>query len=179
MQGRPRCGNQKGFTLIELLVVIAIIGILSIVAMVSFNSARAKARDARRVAEIREIQKALELYYADHGQYPLSGGSSMPNNGWSNSIDASWNSLQAELAPYLSTFPRDPINSTDGWSGYCDGYNYSYFSRGYGCPQQWYMLVYRPEVSGIESPGVIACDGSDFQYTHEGYNVTVGECKGC
>ncbi len=60
----------RGFTLIELLVVIAIIGLLSSIVFASVNSVRAKARDTRRIADLNEIRKALDLYYADHGQYP-------------------------------------------------------------------------------------------------------------
>lgn len=61
----------KGFTLVELLVVIAIIGLLSTLAVVSLGSARSKARDARRISDIKQIQTALELYFADQGEYPI------------------------------------------------------------------------------------------------------------
>lgn len=62
--------NIKGFTLIELLVVIAIIGVLASVVMPSINSARMRAIDAKRINAIKQIQKALEMYYIDHGDYP-------------------------------------------------------------------------------------------------------------
>lgn len=64
--------KQPAFTLIELLVVISIIGLLSSVVFASIGSARAKARDARRMSDMNEIAKALELYYADHGAYPIT-----------------------------------------------------------------------------------------------------------
>ncbi|MBI2100970.1 MAG: type II secretion system protein, partial [Candidatus Vogelbacteria bacterium] len=60
----------SGFTLIELLVVISIIALLSSIVFASFAEARMKARNARRIVELREIQKAIELYRADHGVYP-------------------------------------------------------------------------------------------------------------
>lgn len=62
--------QRKGFTLIELLVVIAIIALLSTLAVVALNNAREKSRDAKRVSDVKQIQTALELFYADQGQYP-------------------------------------------------------------------------------------------------------------
>ena len=62
--------RQRGFTLIELLVVIAIIGILSSVVLTSLGSSRVKAQDAARINFLNQMRNALELYYADNGQYP-------------------------------------------------------------------------------------------------------------
>lgn len=64
--------SSKAFTLIELLVVIAIIGVLSSVVLVSLNSARGDARDVTRSAQAKELKKALEVYYLEHGSYPVT-----------------------------------------------------------------------------------------------------------
>lgn len=104
--------TKKGFTLIELLVVIAIIGVLSSLVLASLNSARLKGRDTRRISDIDQIQKALELYYHDHNDYPhrssaasWSSGSGLPNTNWNN--------LGIDLAPYIQ-LPLPPNNgSTD------------------------------------------------------------------
>ncbi len=64
--------REKGFTLIELLVVVAIIGVLASMVMSSLNDARQKSREARWQSEMRAVQTALELYYLDHGSYPIS-----------------------------------------------------------------------------------------------------------
>ncbi|HVY67669.1 MAG TPA: type II secretion system protein [Patescibacteria group bacterium] len=156
--------EQRGFTLIELLVVISIIGLMASVVLVSLNGARKKARDAKRLADIRQFQSALELYYADNNQYPASGGATTPNNIWSNSSDSSWNALQTALSAYVSKLPKDPSenNNPAEWGG--SGYHYSYFSYGYGCPQQWYMIVYQLETANGPDPGVTTCDGTFFQY---------------
>ena len=149
--------------------VIAIIGLLSTIVLVALNTARAKARDARRSGDIHQIMLALEMYYDDYEEYPASGGASSPNSGWSNSSDSSWDTLQTELDGYIN-LPADPKNETGGWAG--NGkYNYDYFSLGYGCPQQWYMLVYKLEKPNITSPGVTACDGTNFNY---GGTITIG-----
>jgi len=157
--------------LIELLVVIAIIGLLATLAVVAFGSARTKARDARRQADANNIQKALEMYYAVNGTYPASGGATSPNGGWTNSNDGSWTAFKTAMAPYIN-LPTDPVNSGTGWPADGVAYSYAYYSLSYGCPQKWYMFVYRLEnMTGAISPGITACDGTNFNY---GGTMTVG-----
>lgn len=163
--------SRLGFTLIELLVVISVIGMLSGMILVAMNGVRAKARDARRMHDIDQIRKALELYYLQNNQYPASGGATSPNNGWSNSNNASWATLQTALSPHLAVLPQDPVNSAGSWAGASGNYTYTYFSSGYGCSQQWYMLVYRLEKTTKVSPGVTTCNGTNFNYSG---TVTVG-----
>lgn len=64
--------REKGFTLGELLVVIAIIGLLSAVIIGSLNTSRERGEDTARVSELIEINKAINLYYADHNAYPVA-----------------------------------------------------------------------------------------------------------
>lgn len=155
--------KQKGFTLIELLVVIAVIGLLASIVLVAVNTAREKARDVKRKADIQQIMLAWELYYDANDEYPLSGGATSPNNGWSNSNDSSWDTLQTNVIDFIS-LPKDPINTASGWAAEAGKYTYTYWSRNYGCDQQWYMIVYRLENPDITSPGVTACDGTFFNY---------------
>lgn len=63
-----------GFTLIELLVVVSIISLLSSITMASLQVGRMKARDARRIQDLHQIQLALDLYFSDHGYYPVGDG---------------------------------------------------------------------------------------------------------
>jgi len=65
--------KKKGFTLIELLIVVAIVGSLASAVYVMVSPGREKARDARRKEELRHIRILLEVYYQDHGQYPVCG----------------------------------------------------------------------------------------------------------
>ena len=62
--------KRSGFTLIELLVVITIISILTIIAVSQFNTAKIKARDTQRKADLDSVSKAVNMYYADYGEFP-------------------------------------------------------------------------------------------------------------
>ena len=110
--------HEKGFTLIELLVVIAIIGLLSSIVLESVNAAREKARDARRISDLKQLQKAVELYYDDHGQYPVS---CRGNNNWGGHPpsygDCDTNYIMG-ISDYI-TLPIDPK-----WDSGSRGYLY-------------------------------------------------------
>jgi Type II secretion system (T2SS), protein G len=97
--------------------------------LVALNGARKKARTAKRVADLAQIQKALELYYADNGQYPA-------NSGWASQCTA-WGGVTADhvvydptankgiVATYISAFPKDPLMNASA-STSC----YLYYSNG-------------------------------------------------
>lgn len=103
--------KQNGFTMIELLVVIVILGILSVIGLGSFSSSQMKARDSRRKTDLRAISDALEVYYNDFGNYPLSeigfmlgcgaGATDVCNQGtiWQNSDTGT---------TYMVQIPEDP-----------------------------------------------------------------------
>lgn len=114
---------EKGFTLIELLVVISIIGTLSSMVMVGLSRELAKTRDISRVRELLEIRTALELYYAKHGQYPISTGTANHNN-WKNDCDTGVTFVIPELITE-GIFPgvQDFIPCSTGHYGYSFGSN--------------------------------------------------------
>ena len=97
--------KNKGFTLIELLVVMAIIGILASIGLVSFKSSQIKARDAQRKSDLSQMQKALEAYFNDKGEYPAVGSLPVAGDEW---IDTD----VANGALYMKSFPADPRNYT-------------------------------------------------------------------
>lgn len=74
--------HPRGFTLIELLVVIGIIGILSAIVLISIGGARTKARDAQRFKDLETFQGVLEVYLAEHGNYPYTTCSG--SNSWAS-----------------------------------------------------------------------------------------------
>jgi general secretion pathway protein G len=70
MKIHPTPTRPRGFTLIELLVVITIIGILAAISMSGFSFiTRKKAEEQARV-QISLLEKALEEYKLDNGEYP-------------------------------------------------------------------------------------------------------------
>jgi prepilin-type N-terminal cleavage/methylation domain-containing protein len=160
-----RARSYQAFTLIELLVVIAIIGLLSSIVFASLNSARAKARDAQRLANAREIMKALELYYADYGQYPVSdydgcGGWDIGNKDYrllnGRGLDAYFAGGRAPIDPFAS--------------GNCSGIRYYRYGAGsYGCDSSggaYYVLgitdLETRSWPAPESPGW-SCSGRNWQ----------------
>lgn len=62
--------NALGFTLIELLVVIAIMSTLASVVLVTSQRGMERSRDARRVQELYQVAQSLQLYLADHHEFP-------------------------------------------------------------------------------------------------------------
>lgn len=111
MTCRRKCtAHNMGFTLMELLVVIAIIGILGTVILAALGEARAKARDSRRLADLREVEKAIELYYHDNGQYPSTSSGwwgTCPSYG--SHTTSGVNGWVPDLAPtHIPVLPTDP-----------------------------------------------------------------------
>ncbi len=86
-----------------------IIAILAAMINTSLIKARMKARDANRKATLKEIQKALELYYSDHGKYPSGRGYS------------AWDARPDSVTP--GDWGRVPYWCFSGNQGCDDGYS--------------------------------------------------------
>lgn len=135
--------NSGGFTLIELLLVVIIISVLSgvILTVVNVAGLRQKARDSQRIGDLERIQLALELYYADHRHYPISGAWLQING---------TDTLSTELTgtpTYINNMPLDPDLCNCGNLGPCFSphehrYNYRTSSTG-----TFYILTALMEVS--------------------------------
>jgi len=156
--------GRAGFTLIELLVVVAIIRLLSSVVITSLGVARMQARDARRIEDLHQIKLALELYYSANGYYPQSD-CGWDCNGYRYSIyTTSWTAFAADLAPYMSKVPTDPVNSNCvPWNNDC--YSYTYGNVGRNTYQPQYDLT-----AQLETPNHslrCAVRGWKFYFTNQ------------
>jgi prepilin-type N-terminal cleavage/methylation domain-containing protein len=134
--------KNNSFTLIELLVVISIIGLISSIVLVNMGEARGRGKDGKRFQDIQQIVKALQLYWADYGEYPVA---TCPcgDGGWETS-DADPDQFMEYLAPYFggSKTPVDPVNKrVEGFSFFGPrpgNYFYAYhrYTVPYGpCPE--------------------------------------------
>ncbi|MDP2741242.1 MAG: prepilin-type N-terminal cleavage/methylation domain-containing protein [bacterium] len=159
-----------GFTIIELIVVIAIIAVLASIVMVNVSSFRAKARDARRISDLRNIRTALDMYFVDNGFYPPSG-CGYDCNGYSYSYNSSWQTLENYLKPYLSSLPKDPINSgCPPWSNDC--YSYSYGNVGNTVYTPQYDLTGQLEIKN----NPLACKSKCYKWY---FNASYSWCTDC
>ena len=64
--------RRRAFTLIELLVVCGVLGILASLIAASLMSAKAKARQVQCLANLHQHGLALNVFLADHHEYPLA-----------------------------------------------------------------------------------------------------------
>ena len=113
--------RTQGFTIVELLIVIVVIAILAAITIVAFNGVQARARDSERRSDFSHLQKAIEMYMADNGEYPYCGAS---NATAVTSCEIS--GLAARLTPkYMSAIPQDPINVTNLQYFYARGWKKS------------------------------------------------------
>jgi type II secretion system protein G len=139
--------TQRGFTLMELLIVIAILGILATIGLGSFRSSQIKGRDAQRKSDLSQIQKALEMYYNDYGEYPES----LPAGG------SAWQDTKGTL--YMKEVPKDPKD-----------FNYCYEVAPNGSWYRLYAKLENEKDAGITKSG---CSGGCTCQGDSTYNYKV------
>lgn len=136
MKLKIKISHHFGFTLIELLVVIAVMGILSSVSYIGIQEVRKTIRDNKRRADLNEVARALELFKADYGQYPVNNYTSANDsgdkpflsflkNGGNISLIYPGGEISKDInGGYLAELKKDPINMVS--NGY-QGYMYAYY----------------------------------------------------
>lgn len=68
--------NQRGYTVLDLLMVVVIIGVLSMVAMTEYNKVHNRAYVGAAMNDVQVIRKALSMYDAEWGTFPLDAANS-------------------------------------------------------------------------------------------------------
>jgi prepilin-type N-terminal cleavage/methylation domain-containing protein len=129
--------NNKGFSLTELMVVMSIVGTVATLSSASMDDILPMARDAQRKANVKQVQTALNLYYNDHEQYPVSVTTEPTAEDWQSMKDI----LEAIDETYVPEMPHDPLDT--------DPYVFKYWSDG-----QKFKITYETEDPLDESPQV-------------------------
>lgn len=166
---------SKGFTLVELLVVMAILALLASVGFGQYRTSQQKARDAQRKADLSNIARALEMYYNDNSQYPISTNCDSQETGkmvvnvncpqetilqWGQGFEAEINN---NTIVYMKRLPQDPQSS----------YDYCYQSDG-----SYYRLfailenAHDRDYNKFNSSGY-ACNGGTYNYGISSSNVNI------
>jgi prepilin-type N-terminal cleavage/methylation domain-containing protein len=91
--------QQPGFTIVELLIVVVVIAILAAVTIVSYNGIQARAKVSASIAEIKSVNSAIQLYHAENGVYPSTGGV------W-NGLNQEVNYVPLVIPKYISKLPQ-------------------------------------------------------------------------
>jgi prepilin-type N-terminal cleavage/methylation domain-containing protein len=129
--------KQLGFTLIEFLIVMVIIIILASISVIALNGQRTKARDAKRISDIRQIRTALEFYFSDEGEYPVTP---QPIILGISGIEKLCSKAEGGFVPtdticnaesiYMAQVPRDPLPDQKFiYSGEVDGYDINFITE--------------------------------------------------
>lgn len=114
--------TRSGFTIVELLIVIVVIAILAAISIVAYSGIQQRARDSQRTNDIATLQKALEMYHADNGGYPTCLGATYQPGGTRSACSSGDAAFISALSPkYLTTVPKDPINSGESTYKYVFG----------------------------------------------------------
>ena len=118
--------SRQGFTIVELLIVIVIIAVLATVTVVAYNGMQSRAQFTRLNSELGLINKALALYHAENGAYPVTGTFGAP--GWRYSCATGITNFITGISAHISTIPQAPCNggatNNDTWLYASDGAGY-------------------------------------------------------
>jgi general secretion pathway protein G len=68
--------NQRGYTILELMMVVCIIGVLCMVSMTEYNKVHNRAYVGAALSDVQVLRKAISMYDAEWGTYPLDGAAS-------------------------------------------------------------------------------------------------------
>jgi len=109
--------QEKGFTLLEVVLVVAILAVLATIGIPRLSRGSGGASDAAVEADTETLQKAIDLYAAEHhGQYPDTAGIADQLTQYS---DMSGHTRAANdsthiYGPYLRVVPPLPVGHRKG-----------------------------------------------------------------
>ena len=108
--------NSNAFTLLEITIVTAVLLVLmgTAVSLISPASSKGKARDNKRLSDVSTLDRAVNEYKLDYGQYPgqesfLYTSDTLPA-GSPNIYSAVSGWIPVDLSDYIPKYPADPVN---------------------------------------------------------------------
>lgn len=114
--------RRSAFTLVELVIVVTIVGVVAAIAVPRVTSAGAKASAHALESTLTNVRKAIDVYFAEHGQFPgHAPGTTVPSgvdfvkqltmySDRTGNTHAAYGG-QFIFGPYLRTpFPKNPAN---------------------------------------------------------------------
>jgi prepilin-type N-terminal cleavage/methylation domain len=125
--------QNKGFTIVELLIVIVVIGILAAIVIVAFNGVQDRSRWAKTQSDLASINKAIQMYYAEKGEYPATAAAGSWSWRYSCQTDPKAgpnisNAFIPSISSVASNLPqapcRDAGTGNDTWLYGSDGAEY-------------------------------------------------------
>ncbi len=122
-----------GFTIVELLIVIVVIAILATISIVTYSGIQTRAENTKTIQSVSAYAKAIALYAADKGAYPIQNFSCLGSpsrcgnmtdgtdpGGMCGGGGAFPISLIAALEPYMTGLPQPSTQTMN-----CNGKQYS------------------------------------------------------
>lgn len=129
--------NSKGFTIVELLIVIVVIGILAAITVVAYNGIQQRAQFTQLKSDLASLNKAIQLYHAENGAYPI-------RSAWSGDNQVINDSFIHGLVPrYIDQTPQVANHSESRPT-------FLYLSNGVD-----YKLIYIADAGGEGSTGLL------------------------
>lgn len=141
--------TSRGFTIVELLIVVVVLAILATIVIVAYNGIQERARNAKRQSDLSSVQKKLETYNAENGEYPRTTNN--PKSNW-RAADVRTDdncfsgTSQPDWVPGISGLPQSDQSSTgvDGMKG-C----YLYVSNGAEYVISAWNMLSQPQTSNM------------------------------
>ena len=114
----PSAPKARGFTLIEILIVVVILGILASIVLPQFSNASETAKENTLKDELRYLRTQVIVYKAQHRDVapgPTAGDFLTQMTQHTDELGNTSASASAvfKYGPYLSTIPKNPLNSLD------------------------------------------------------------------
>lgn len=101
--------DVAGFTIVELLIVVVVISILASISVMAYSGIQQRATFAASQSSLSSLNKAIKLYYAENGTYPVTSGLNIASceGNWCGFDQATGDGFIPGLVPkYISETPQ-------------------------------------------------------------------------